>query len=486
MFNIAVVLFSVLLVESRSDDIKLPSWFKIGAATSAFQIEGGWNASDRGESVWDHHLHVFPETLEGNADVACDSYHLWRRDIEMCQELGLDMYRFSISWSRLLPTGFPNHISEDGKNYYNNLIDGLLEKGIQPVVTIYHLDLPQSLQNLGGWANPLISKWFADYARVVFSLYADRVKTWLTLNEPIIQCDNGYNEETVPYLNDVKIGRYLCNKHALIAHAKAYRIYEKEFKPRFHGKVSMVQLFVWLQPATKGDEEITNLTRQYWEGRYGHAIYSKDGGWPKQLERHLARNSRLKGYPEPRLPPFSDEEVVLVKGTFDFYALNHYTTLLVRKARPGEEIGRWPLYGSKELGVVLERDPSWEKGDADWFSVYPEGIRKQLNYLKNTYGVTEFLITENGFFNTDPSLNDTRTVQYTRKYLEQVVLAIQDGVNVTGYIHWSLMDNFDKGYGAKFGLYSVDFEDQNRPRTARASARYYSNVAKTHSIHPEN
>ncbi|KAF9420550.1 hypothetical protein HW555_003300 [Spodoptera exigua] len=456
-----------------------PPWFKFGAGTSALQIEGGWNASgnvnsfftpkrftlqgsqyhltpvissvmervlDRGESNWDRYLHLFPKTIAGSADVTCDSYRLWRRDIQMCQELGLDMYRFSISWSRLLPTGLSNYISEDGKNYYNNLINGLLEKGIEPVVTLNHFDLPQRLQNLGGWTNPLISNWFAEYARVAFSLYADRVKIWLTVNEPQILCDSGYNNGTVPYINDPKYGRYLCSKNVLLAHAKAYRIYDRHYRHLYHGKVTIVFLYLWLAPATENDIEVTNLARQYVEGRYGHPVYSKEGGWPKELEEILANNSRNEGYPEPRLPPFTEEEKELVKGSFDFYALNHYSSLLVRKAKPGEVIGKTLVDGIEELGIVLESDPSWEKGDIKWLTVHPEGLREQLNYLKNTYNLTEIMITENGFFSSNASLNDVRTVNYTKKYLEQVALAIQDGVNVTVYFHWSLMDNFDKGY----------------------------------------
>ncbi|CAH0696431.1 unnamed protein product [Spodoptera exigua] len=351
---------------------------------------------DRGESNWDRYLHLFPKTIAGSADVTCDSYRLWRRDIQMCQELGLDMYRFSISWSRLLPTGLSNYISEDGKNYYNNLINGLLEKGIEPVVTLNHFDLPQRLQNL------------------------DRVKIWLTVNEPQILCDSGYNNGTVPYINDPKYGRYLCSKNVLLAHAKAYRIYDRHYRHLYHGKVTIVFLYLWLAPATENDIEVTNLARQYVEGRYGHPVYSKEGGWPKELEEILANNSRNEGYPEPRLPPFTEEEKELVKGSFDFYALNHYSSLLVRKAKPGEVIGKT--------------------------TVHPKGLREQLNYLKNTYNVTEIMITENGFFSSNASLNDVRTVNYTKKYLEQVALAIQDGVNVTAYFHWSLMDNFDKGY----------------------------------------
>ncbi|KAH9637946.1 hypothetical protein HF086_016372 [Spodoptera exigua] len=193
----------------------------------------------------------------------------------------------------------------------------------------------------GGWTNPLISNWFAEYARVAFSLYADRVKIWLTVNEPQILCDSGYNNGTVPYINDPK-----------------------------YGKVTIVFLYLWLAPATENDIEVTNLARQYVEGRYGHPVYSKEGGWPKELEEILANNSRNEGYPEPRLPPFTEEEKELVKGSFDFYALNHYSSLLVRKAKPGEVIGKTLVDGIEELGIVLESDPSWEKGDIKWLTVF--------------------------------------------------------------------------------------------------------------------
>ncbi|XP_075985587.1 myrosinase 1-like [Anticarsia gemmatalis] len=484
-FVVAVV-FCIVVSESWSlQSLTFPKEFKFGVATAAYQVEGAWNISDKSESTWDRLLHTHPSLSDdgSNGDVACDSYHLWRRDIEMAVELGVDMYRISIAWTRLLPNGFANYISEDGKRFYNNLIDGLLEKGIEPLVTIYHWDLPQSLQDLGGWANPLVIDWYSDYARVVFTLFGDRVKTWITINEALVICDGGYGKTWVPYIDDMAIGGYLCNKHVLLAHAKAYRMYDEEFRPLYHGKVSISNVFFWYEPETPEDEEATKLTIQMWEGRYAHAVYSKAGGWPPEIEKFLAANSKREGYPTPRLPPFTQEEIDYVRGTYDFYSLNYYTTRLVRRVKP-EEAGSWIFYGNKELGIAIVNDPSWPMASFDWFAIHPEGLRKVLHWINNTYGVSNVLITENGLPTYDASLYDFNRVSYIKSHLEQILLAIKDGINVIGYTAWALMDNFEwlSGYTVKFGLYSVDFTSPNRTRTPRESARFYSSVTRTRSL----
>ncbi|CAD0205295.1 unnamed protein product [Chrysodeixis includens] len=484
-----LVVLSVVFAGCRgSEQLRFPAEFKFGAASAAYQVEGAWNVSDKGENIWDRFVHTQPHLIagRGNGDVACDSYHLWRRDIQMCEELGLDIYRISISWSRLLPTGYPNVISEDGKNYYNNLIDGLLEKGIEPVVTIHHFDLPQSLQDLGGWANPLIADWYVDYAEVVFSLFGDRVTYWVTINEPFILCEATYTEFLVPYYDDPDVGRYLCNKNVLIAHAKAYRLYDERFRSKFNGKLSLSTLFFWFEPAAPEEQEMTDLMFEYWEGRYAHPVYSKEGGWPVKLEKFLDDKARKEGYSQPRLPPFTPEEIDLVRGTYDYFALNHYTTRLVRRLRPEEREVMWPLIGSTELGAIMVHHPSWVTVN-DWFALYPEGLRKQLNWLNTTYDLKEIFITENGI-PLGPELDDKLRVEYYRSYLEQILLAVHDGVPVTGYTAWTLMDNFEwrSGYTVQFGLYSVNFTDPLRTRTPRTSARYYANVTRTRMLYPQN
>ncbi|XP_045540550.1 myrosinase 1-like [Papilio machaon] len=288
MFYFKTAVFSVLVSAVWCKNPReFPSGFIFGAATAAYQIEGAWNVSDKGESIWDRFVHTNPGAVKNkeNGDVAADSYHNWQQDIDIASDIGLHFYRFSVSWPRLLPTGFINIKSEDGKNYYNKLIDGLLAKGIEPVVTLYHWDLPQPIQDLGGWTNPLIADYFADYANYVFSLFGDRVKTWITINEAISVCDFAYNSGVIaPGIQEPIYGTYLCNKHILIAHAKAYRIYEKYYRPSQHGKVSFANNLLWIEPLTPADEELAELGLQHSAGRYSHPIYSKKGGWPPSIE----------------------------------------------------------------------------------------------------------------------------------------------------------------------------------------------------------
>lgn len=199
--------------------------------------------SDKGISMWDHLVHSNPKAIldHSTGDVACDSFHLYKRDIEMLLELGVDFYRFSISWTRLLPTGFSDKVSQDGLDYYNTLINELLKHNITPVATIYHWDLPQNLQDIGGWPNPIIADYFEDYARVVFEAFGDRVKTWITINEPTNVCYQGYGQTWIegglaPGINFHGVGEYLCGHTVIKAHAKAYHLYNSTFRATQKGQ----------------------------------------------------------------------------------------------------------------------------------------------------------------------------------------------------------------------------------------------------------
>ncbi|XP_045455667.1 myrosinase 1-like [Melitaea cinxia] len=483
-----VIKNTVVSVDAVLGGREFPPGFTFGAATASYQVEGAWNVSDKSPSIWDTFVHTYPEKIVENAtgDVTCDSYNNYKKDIELANEMGLHFYRISISWPRLLPTGFPDKISEDGKRFYNNVINALLEKGIQPVVTLYHWDLPQSLQDLGGWTNPLIADWFANYARVVFSLFGDSVKTWITLNEPVTFCEVSYNNGLhAPGHISPGFGNYLCNKNAILAHAKAWRIYDKEFRTKYNGKVSICNHLIWLEPHTESDVEAVAKARQLMVGMYSHPIFSSEGGWPPVIERIVAEKSKKEGLPYSRLPPFTQEEINLVKGTYDFMGFNYYSSRTVKEAKEGEQIGHWPYYGAPDIDVHLSSRPEWKKTDAWWFYLNPKGIRQQLAWIKREYGDIEILITENGFASANHGIDDQDRVQYFKDHLEQILLAIkEDGVKITGYTAWSLLDNFEwgDGYSVKFGLYQVDFEDPERKRTPRASARYYASVIKSHSL----
>lgn len=208
-------------------------------ATAAYQIEGAWNEDGKGESIWDNVTHGHPDFIDdmSNGDIACDSYHKLDEDIALIEELGVDYYRFSISWPRILPKGYSYYVNEAGIAYYNRLIDGLLAKGIEPMVTLYHWDLPQVFQDLGGWPNELIADYFEDYAKVVFDNFGDRVKYWLTFNEPYNFCYHGYGiQMKAPALNMSGIADYLCAHTVLKAHARVYHLYNTTYKDTQRGK----------------------------------------------------------------------------------------------------------------------------------------------------------------------------------------------------------------------------------------------------------
>ncbi|XP_022119648.2 myrosinase 1-like [Pieris rapae] len=465
---------------------KFPDGFQFGTATSAYQVEGGWNASDKSPSIWDVYIHENPSAIADHStgDVACDSYHLWKEDISLARTLQLNFYRFSISWPRLLPEGFSNNVSEDGTRYYNNLINGLLTVGIEPVVTLYHWDLPQNLQDLGGWTNSKIVDWFVAYSRVAFTLFGDRVKTWVTINEPTSFCNVGYETGILaPGITSPGIGEYLCAKNALLSHAKAYRLYEQEFKDKYKGQVGLTDQHVWYEPKTPFQEQNAQMARELGQ-LYTFPIFSDIGGWPPNIESIIARNSRAEKFSSSRLPVFTEEEKKLVKGSADFCGVNYYTSRLVEKACHQEQKTFWPLYGSPELDLAFSYNSTWLPR-YNWLASYPPGIRRLLKSLTERYGNIEIKIFENGFGTSDASLNDTIRVQYIRDHLEQVLLSItEDGVNVTAYTAWALIDNFEwnSGFKPRFGIVHVDYNDPNLKRTPRASAYYYADVIKKREI----
>lgn len=220
----------------------------------------------KAENIWDHLTHENPCIIKdcSNGDIADDSYHQYKRDVEMMRELGLDYYRFSLSWPRILPTSFPDKINKAGVEYYNNLIDEMLKYSIEPMITLYHWDLPQKLQELGGWTNPHIVDWFGDYARTVFDLYGDRVKYWITINEPYQVCNEGYGVSTkAPMVDSKGIGEYMCTKNLLLAHARAYHIYDEEFRPKYGGQIFIAFSAQWYEPLNENESEAAQDANQF-------------------------------------------------------------------------------------------------------------------------------------------------------------------------------------------------------------------------------
>jgi beta-glucosidase/6-phospho-beta-glucosidase/beta-galactosidase len=312
-------------------------------------------------------------------------------------------------------------------------------------------------------------------------LFGDDVKNWMTFNEAKQTCQLGYGYGVyAPGVASDGIGDYLCAHTVLRAHGKAYHIYDEEFRATQNGRVSMVVDTDWFEPDSDNEEDIEAAERriQFNFGWYANAIYHPDGNYPQVMIDRIADRSQQEGFPRSRLPEFTPEEVEYIKGTYDFFALNTYTTSLV-KWSDDYPIGTpsWDADGS----VTVYQDSSWNSSASGWLKVVPWGTRKLLNWIDQTYDHPEIVITENGY-SDHGELDDQDRINYYSEYLSNILQAIlEDGVNVTGYTAWSLMDNFEwlSGYTEKFGLYQVDFTDPNRTRTIKSSAKFYKNVIAT-------
>ncbi|KAJ3649784.1 hypothetical protein Zmor_021507 [Zophobas morio] len=482
-------LVQVTLSTTFSEPInkKFPKNFIWGTATASYQVEGGWQDDGKGESNWDHFTHTYPDHIANgdNGDIACDSYHKYLEDVELLKDLGANFYRFSLSWSRILPTGNADEVNQAGVDYYKNLISALKSNGIEPFVTLFHWDLPQALEDQGGWPNTdLLVEKFADYARLAFSLFGDDVKNWMTFNEAKQTCQLGYGYGVfAPGVNSDGIDSYKCAHTVLKSHARAYHIYDEEFRPTQNGRVSMVVDTDWFEPASDSDQDKEAAERkiQFNFGWYANAIYHPDGNYPQVMIDRIAERSQREGFEQSRLPAFTPEEVNYIKGTYDFFALNTYTTTMVQWSDDWE-IGT-PGYDA-DISVTTWQDSSWNSSASGWLKVVPWGTRKLLNWIDQTYNHPEIVITENGF-SDHGELEDGGRVNYYLEYLSNILQAIlDDGVNVTGYTAWSLMDNFEwlSGYTEKFGLHQVDFGNPDRPRTAKSSAEYYKKVISTRCL----
>ncbi|XP_049765061.1 myrosinase 1-like [Schistocerca cancellata] len=455
---------------------QFPDGFLLGAATAAYQIEGGWNEDGKGENIWDYMLHEHPEygTNGDNGDVACDSYHKYQEDVQMLKALNADVYRFSISWARILPTGDVDVINQPGIDYYNSLIDELLANGIQPMVTMYHWDLPQALQYIGGWPNPLLADYFVEYARVLFENFGDRVKWWITFNEPEV-FTGGYASSggQAPSQNASGIGDYLASHTVIRAHGLVYRLYDEQYRATQNGSVGITLNISGREPASNSTEDLEAAERrlQFDAGLYAHPIFSQDGDYPTVVRQRVDANSAAEGRPRSRLPTFTEEEIAYLRGSSDFFGVNHYFTTMVTSGESGVSPSK-----RRDSGVV-----SVNVGQFPW------AFRNLLNWIANEYPGYPIIVTENGLANGG-GLNDTDRMNYLTSYLTALLQAVNiDSVPVIGYTAWSLMDNLEwnSGFTIKYGLYEVDFDSPNRTRTPKESVSLVSQIYGSREVPEE-
>ncbi|KAJ8385215.1 hypothetical protein AAFF_G00190920 [Aldrovandia affinis] len=456
-----------------------PKDFAWGAATAAYQIEGGWDADGKSPSIWDTFCHgkgvVFQDQ---NGDVACNSYKLWQEDLRCIQQLGLTHYRLSLSWSRLLPDGTTRHINQKGVSYYNKVINDLLASNVTPMVTLYHFDLPQVLQDQGGWKWAGIADVFAGYAAFCFETFGDRVKLWVTLNEPYVCAKLGHEDGLfAPGLRDPGVSAYLAGHNMLRAHARAWHGYDALFRPRQKGLVSLALNSDWAEPRDPGSPQEVAATERYMAFTFGWfaSPVFMTGDYPATMRSRIEARSLELGFPADRLPGFAEGEP-RVLGTADFFALNYYTSRRVKAVSCPS--GALSFKGDQEAEGVV--DPSWPVSGVPWLAVVPDGLRKLLNYIKDTCHNPSIYITENGFAQMGPvDLEDSQRCGFYRDTLLEVSKAIhEDGVDVRGYFAWSLLDNFEwaDGFSVRFGLFHVDRAHPELTRTIYHSGRNYAKI----------
>lgn len=436
-----------------------PESFLWGAATSAYQIEGSPLADGAGASIWHRFAHTPGRIRNGDTgDVACDHYRRYRDDLALMSNLGLTAYRFSIAWSRVMPQG-RGAVNAAGLDFYERLVDGLLERGIEPMATLYHWDLPAALDDRGGWLNPDIAHWFADYAQTMFRRLDGRVKLWATLNEPWVVTDAGYLHGVHAPGHRSPFEAPIASHHLLRAHGAAVRAYRAEGKHR-------IGLVVNLEPkyaASQSAEDLAATARAdaYMNRQYLDPVFF--GSYPAELREIFGA----------AWPEWSPEDFALLRERIDFLGVNYYTRGVTRCERTA-----WPLAAAS----VRQRQATYT--ETDW-EVYPQGLTDVLVWIKDRYGNPPVYVTENGAAFYDPpviagdSLTDPLRVDYLCRHLRALRAARAAACNVQGYFAWSLLDNFEwsLGFSKRFGLVHVDFETQRR--TPKASARFYSRVIAT-------
>ncbi len=437
-----------------------PEHFLWGSTTSAYQIEGSPLAEGAGPSIWHRFAHTPGMMRDGHTgDVACDHYRRFRDDIALMGQLGLTAYRFSIAWPRVLPGG-TGKVNPAGLAFYERLVDTLLEHGIEPMATLYHWDLPAALDDRGGWLNPDIARWFAEYAQVMFRRLDGRVKLWATLNEPWVVTDGGYLHGKLPPGHRNCFEAPIATHNLLRAHAMAVSAYRAEGKHSIGLVVNLEPKY----PASPRAEDLAATARAdaYMNRQYLDPVFL--GAYPGELEE-------IFGEAWPRWP---EEDFALIRQPLDFLGINYYTRNVTRF-----DPDAWPL---RAAGVRQTQATYTETG----WEVFPRGLTDVLVWVKERFDNPPVYITENGAAFYDPPavtgdpLSDPLRVDYLRGHLLAVSDAIQAGCDVRGYFAWSLLDNLEwsHGFSKRFGIVHVDFETQRR--TPKTSARFYSQVIATH------
>ncbi|KAG7582817.1 Glycoside hydrolase family 1 [Arabidopsis suecica] len=473
-----------------------PEGFMFGTATAAFQVEGAVNEGCRGPSLWDIYTKKFPHRVKNhNADEAVDFYHRYKEDIQLMKKLNTDGFRLSISWPRIFPHGrMEKGISKEGVQFYHDLIDELLKNDITPLVTVFHWDTPADLEDeYGGFLSERIVPDFVEYANFTFHEYGDKVKHWITFNEPWVFSRSGYDVgkkapgRCSPYVKDFghlcQDGRsgfepYVVSHNLLVGHAEAVDAFRKCEKCK-GGKIGIAHSPAWFEPEdVEGGQNMVNRVLDFIIG--WHLDPTTYGDYPQSMKDTVGT----------RLPRFTNAQKAKLKDSTDFVGINYYTSFFSKTGKPDSRNPTWATDALAEFepktvdgSIKIGSQPNTAK-----MAVYAKGLRKLLKYIKDRYNNPEIIITENGYGedlgdkDTDLSvaLNDHNRKYYLQRHLLALNEAIcEDKVNVTSYFLWSLMDNFEwqDGYTARFGVYYIDFKN-NLTRMEKESAKWLSEFLK--------
>ncbi|KAL0718829.1 hypothetical protein Bca4012_068152 [Brassica carinata] len=488
--------YSSCLHQNSSDDSSpFPSDFLFGTSSSAYQYEGAYLTDGKGLNNWDVFSHENPgEILDGgNGDIAVDQYNRFMEDIQSMKYLGVNSYRFSISWSRVLPKGRLGGLNHLGIKHYNRLIDALNRNGITPFVTLNHFDYPQELENqFKSWLSPEMQREFGYLADTCFKHFGDRVKHWVTINEPNQQIILGYlkgifppNRCSMPFRNcsqgNSETEPFIAAHNTILAHAKAVKIYQSKYKKEQKGSIGIVVQTSWFEPISDSiaDKNAAQRAQSFYSNWILDPIVY--GKYPEEMVNLLGS----------ALPQFSRNEMKNLKRyKSDFLGINHYTSYfiqdcLISACNSGDGASRSEGFARK---LIQKGNISiGEVTDVSWLNIDPKGFQKMLNYLTERYPNIPIFITENGLGELQKPettvkelLNDTKRVHYISGYLDALRAAMSDGANVKGYFAWSLLDNFEwlYGYKLRFGLFHVDYATLKR--TPKQSAYWYKKFIEHH------
>ena len=442
-----------------------PAGFRWGVATSAYQVEGAVGEDGRGPSIWDTFTQAPGRIRDGSTgDVACDHYHRFPEDIALMKELGVGAYRFSIAWPRLFPEG-RGSANPKGIAFYDRLIDRLLANGIEPIPTLYHWDLPQALQDRGGWASRDTAQAFADYAGYAVGKLGDRVGRWFTLNEILTFIEEGYGRgRFAPGLSLPRNELAQARHHAVLAHGLGVQAMRAAARRKL--AVGPAENIHTVLPAVETEADIRAAERATREMNAGYLTVMMEGRYTDQWLRYMGKDA----------PRFTDADLTIISTPVDFVGLNVYTPGAFVRATDAE-----PGY------VEVPFPPSYPRMDVPWLLFGPEALYWAPRHVSRLWKVPEIYITENGTAAADTPAADGRIydldrIMYLRQYLAQLRRAIGEGVPVRGYYAWSLMDNFEwyDGYQVRFGLYHVDFATQKR--TPKLSADFYRQLVSRNAL----